>query len=153
MRMNYFHFLGLNQTFELDPAALESAYFAAQRSYHPDRFVNKPSEERIEAAQRSADANEAYHALKHPLTRAKHMLALSGTIVLDEANTAKPDQALLIEIMELQEAIAEGQKPDIPSLISTCEKNLSHAFQNNDLDAAKNSTIRLSYLYKLLSHS
>src|SRR5690242_1322327 len=129
--MNYFVLLSLPQSFDLDLAALEAAYFAAQRQYHPDRFVSKSPEERAKAASLSADVNEAYKTLKHPLSRAKHLLALSGITVLDEANSAKPDQALLAEIMELQEAIADGQKPNIRALIAECEKNLSSAFKNN----------------------
>ncbi len=72
--------------------------------------------------------------------------------MLDEANSAKPNQALLIEIMELQEAISEGQNPDIKALIITCENALTAAFANNNFEAAKTSTIRLSYLYKLGQH-
>ncbi|MDX2073161.1 MAG: Fe-S protein assembly co-chaperone HscB [Alphaproteobacteria bacterium] len=147
--MNYFELLNLPTTFTLDLTALEAAYFSAQRRYHPDRFVGKPAEEKLKAAQISANLNDAYHTLKHPLSRARHLLALSGITVLDEANSAKPDKALLMEIMELQEAIAEGGKPNIAALINACEKDLSEAFRNNDLDEAKASTIRLSYLYKL----
>lgn len=146
---NYFELLSLSQSFDIDLTALESAYFTAQRQYHPDRFVGKSAEERAKAAAQSANLNEAYNTLKHPLKRAKHLLALQGITVLDEANSTKPNQQLLLEIMELQEVIADGQKPDITGLIRTCEKDLSDAFQNNDLEAAKNSTIRLSYLYKL----
>ena len=146
---DYFTLLSLPQTFDLNPAALEAAYFAAQRQYHPDRFAGKSAEEKLKAAQKSSDVNEAYNTLKHPLKRAKHLLSIHGITVLDEANSAKPDQSLLIEIMELQEAIAEGNKPDITALITACEKDLSAAFKNNIFEAAKISTIRLSYLYKM----
>ncbi len=147
--MNYFTLLSLPQNFNLDPAALEAAYFSAQRRYHPDRLAGKSTEEKLAAAQTSADVNEAYNTLKHPLSRAKHLLALQGITVLDDANSAKPDTALLAEIMELQEAIADKQNPDIAALIDACERALSEAFAKNDYDQAKSSTIRLSYLYKL----
>jgi len=147
--INYFELLQIPQSFNIDLSALESAYFSAQRQYHPDRFVAKPAEERARAAGISANINDAYNALKHPLKRATHLLALQGITVLDEANSAKPDKALLIEIMKLQEAIAEGQAPDIAGLRAAAEKDLSGAFGNNNIEAAKNSTIRLSYLYKL----
>jgi molecular chaperone HscB len=98
--------------------------------------------------------NEAYNALKHPLTRAKHLLALSGVTVLDEANSAKPDTTLLMEIMELQERLENGRTPQLQAEIATrakaCEGVLADAFKNNALEAAKTSTIRLSYYYKLL---
>ncbi len=147
--MNYFTLLSLPPTFSLDLSALEAAYFTAQRQYHPDRFAGKSAEEKLRAAQISSDVNEAYNTLKHPLSRAKHLLSIEGITVLDEANSAKPNQALLMEIMELQEAIAEGQKPDIKALIVACENSLAAAFENKHFEAAKTSTIRLSYLYKM----
>lgn len=147
--INYFDLLGLPVSFDTDLTQLESAYFGAQRQYHPDRFVTKSSEERAKAAGLSANVNDAYHTLKTPLKRAQHLLALSGVTILDEANSTKPDKALLMEVMELQEAIAEGNKPDISALIAETLKNLSQSFKNNDLEAAKTSTIRLSYLTKM----
>lgn len=151
--MNYFAILSLEPSFDLAPAALESAYFAAQRQYHPDRSAGKSAEEKLRAAQKSSDVNEAYNTLKQPLTRAQHLLALAGVTVLDEANSTKPDKALLMEIMELQEAIAEGKNPDIHVLIVKCEQDLSEAFAQHDLERAKISTLRLSYLQKLAAHS
>ena len=61
--MNYFVLLGLNHQFNIDLKALESAYFAAQRQYHPDRFIGKPAIERAQALQHSADINQAYERM------------------------------------------------------------------------------------------
>lgn len=148
--MNYFDLLGIPVSFDVDLQQLESAYFAAQRQYHPDRFVTKTAEERARAAATSANINDAYHTLKHPLKRATHLLALEGVTILDEANTTKPDKALLMEIMELQEAIAEGEKPDISALIAETVGTLEEAFRKRDFGTAKTSTIRLSYLTKMV---
>lgn len=144
---DYFTLLTLPQNFSLDLTSLESAYFNAQRQYHPDRFVTKSASEKLAAAQKSADINEAYNTLKHPLKRAQHLLSLHGINALEGA-----DKATLMEMMELQEAIAGGETPDIAALIGSCEKNLANAFEKNDLIGAKTLTIRLSYLYKMLSH-
>ncbi len=143
--MNYFSLFNLPSDFTLDSAALEAAYFAAQRQYHPDRFVNKSSSEKRSAEQKSADINEAYNALKNPLKRAQHLLALAGINTPEGA-----DNALLMEMMELREAIAEGKNPDIISLQKSCENNLAEAFEKNNLVLAKSLTERLSYLYKMI---
>jgi molecular chaperone HscB len=148
--MNYFALLNTTQSFNIDLAALEAAYFSAQRQYHPDRFINKSFEEKLAAAHKSADINQAYETLKHPLKRAVHLLALCGITVLDDANSAKPDIATLTEIMELQEMISEGKNPDILGLIKRCESALEYAFKKNDIEDAKHLAIRLSYLYKLV---
>ncbi len=141
---DHFRLLRLEQDFSLDPTTLESAYFAAQRQYHPDRFVNKSAEEKLAAAQKSADINEAYNTLKHPLSRAQHLLALSGINALEGA-----DNATLMEMMELREQMEAGEMPDITALIAACEENLAKAFEKNDLSLAKSLTMRLSYLYKM----
>lgn len=145
--LNYFDLIKIPVAYQIDANSLEAAYFAAQRQYHPDRFVNKSASEKLAAAQKSADINEAYHTLKHPLKRAQHLLSLHGINALEGA-----DNTTLIEMMELQEAIAEGKNPDISALINACDNSLAEAFAKNDLVTAKNSTIRLSYLYKMLSH-
>ena len=42
-------------------------YFAGQRQWHPDRFVNRPAEERARASTEAASLNDAYRTLKDPL--------------------------------------------------------------------------------------
>ena len=44
--MDHFARLGLPAALEFDSGALDRAYFAAQRQWHPDRFVGRPAEER-----------------------------------------------------------------------------------------------------------
>jgi DnaJ-domain-containing protein 1 len=106
--------------------------------------VGKPAEETLRAARLSADINEAYNAMKQPLARARALLALHGIDAM-----AGADATTLMEMIELQEAIADGTRPDIAALIHTCDQTISTAFRNHDFEAAKHSTIRLSYLYKM----
>ena len=48
--MDHFARLGLPAALDLEPAALDRAYFTAQRQWHPDRFVGRPPEERAKAS-------------------------------------------------------------------------------------------------------
>lgn len=147
---NYFQLLSIPQSFTVDFPALESAYFSAQRAVHPDKAG-------LEGVQKSVAVNEAYQTLKDPLKRAKHLLALQGITVLDEANSAKPDMATLNEIMELQEAKADADtseksdafKVKLQELTDNCLAGLERAFEKSEFEAAKTLAIRLSYLYKL----
>lgn len=147
---NYFSLLNLPPSFAIDLNALEAAYIAAQRQAHPDKTG-------LQGAQLSIQINDAYRTLKDPLKRATYLLELKDVTVLDEANTTKPDMVILNEIMELQEARMEADTPEKMAdfqvkqqgLIEECLQHLTEAFTQNDLDAAKTSTIRLSYLYKL----
>ena len=102
---NLFEILGLAPAFRLEEKALERAYFTQQRLWHPDRFVGKPEAARIEAVTRSQQLNDAYETLKHPLRRAEHLLELQGIFVLTEDAKASP--AILMEMMELREAVAD----------------------------------------------
>ncbi len=142
--MNHFTLLQLPASYTLSEQTLEAAYFAAQRHYHPDRFVNKSPEERLAAAQKSADINTAYNTLKHPLSRAKHLLTLAGVGVAHDHSTE--DTAMLADIMDLQEQIAEGKAPNIAALRAQTEAILADAFAHGDLATARMLTSRLGYL-------
>lgn len=154
---NYFTLLGIAESFDLDIKGLEKAYFDIQRAAHPDRQIGKSEAERIIAIERSMDANEAYEALKNPLTRAEHLLALKAVHVNSEADTVKPSQALLVEMMELREQIADSREDgrkllqlvsDIRKAADDSTDAIAEALAANDLDHAAQCTIRLHYLGK-----
>ena len=157
---DYFSLLGVPPVFTLEQKALEQAYFAAQRATHPDRFIGKAEAERVAAILRSQAVNEAYEALKNPLTRAEHLLALRGHAPLAEGAQASP--ALLMEMMELREALAEaaGDGPALASVVATIKRlhgetlaALADAFaQSNDATAIAN-TQRLHYLGKAMEEA
>jgi molecular chaperone HscB len=43
--MNPFAVLGLDARFDLDPQAIERAYFEKSKELHPDRFATAPAAE------------------------------------------------------------------------------------------------------------
>jgi len=149
----FFSMLGLAPTFDIDPADLERRYFALQRQFHPDRFIGKPDALRQQAIRQSMLANEAYETLKSPLRRARYLLAIAAM----PPDGVTPSQALLTEIMELREALAEAASPEelngfIAGNIQEVQKTLGlllQAFDTKDLAAAAELTMRLSYLTKL----
>jgi molecular chaperone HscB len=153
---NLFDILSLPAAFALNLKTLEQAYFAAQRQWHPDRFVGKPVEARAQAAQRSVLINDAYETLKNPLERAKHLLELRGVFIDDETN---PPPALLMEIMELRERIhdagGDGRAllalvDEIKQLAGDCTRDLGAAFDAADMAAAQAQTLRMGYLGKAM---
>jgi molecular chaperone HscB len=155
--LNHFTALNLPQGFDIDLAALERAYLAAQREYHPDRLAGKGAGERAAAIQQSMAANEAYATLKDPLRRARHLLALHGVEVGGERDTVKPEPALLMEIMELREAVAEADSAAaLAALRAKTEQEktqalaaLSAAFAACGWQEAAQLAIRLGYLMKV----
>ena len=149
--MNYFDLFGLGARFDLDLASVEKRYFELQREWHPDQLA---AEQRQAAIQKSADVNQGYHALKSPLKRAQHLLALQGIRVNTESDTIKPDAALLAEIMELRESLAEGASEAFIADIEAREEEtltrLQAAFGSENYPQAAALTLRLNYLSKLL---
>ncbi len=153
---DYFALLGLPNTFDIDLAALETAYFAAQRQYHPDRFVGKPPAERQKALQTSVDINNAYYTLKEPHSRAVYMLKMQGIDIADSRNAQKPSQELLMEIMDWREQVGDATTPDallaldtaLSGLQSAAPQHISQSLRSSDWDGAAQQTMRLGYLQK-----
>jgi len=94
---NHFALFGLPQRFRVDAQALDRAYRQLQGEVHPDRFANSDDAQKRLASQSSARVNEAYSALKDPVTRAQYLLSLRGIDVRGEASPQ-----LSVEFLEHQ---------------------------------------------------
>ena len=153
---DYFALLGLARAVALDAKALEAAYFAQQRLYHPDRFVKKTPAERQEALLRSVDINNAYETLKNPLLRAQYLLHLQGIEVGTDNDTVKPSAPLLMETMKWREAIDEAQgAAQLESLEARLAEQkhktmteIETAYNMSDWQAMAAQTLRLGYIVK-----
>lgn len=104
--MNYFSLFNLPETLTLDPQALASAYQALQKLTHPDKFATASAQDQRIAMQKNAQVNDGYSVLKHPLSRAQHLLALRGTVIDQEQQTLQ-DPMFLMQQMEWRETLEE----------------------------------------------
>jgi molecular chaperone HscB len=153
--MDHFLRLGLPAMLELDAAALDKAYFARQRQWHPDRFVGKPAEERAKASAEAAALNEAYQTLKDPLGRAIYMAELKGIALPGDGKTID-DPDLLMEVMDAREELQEASSVgEVDALAKFAREDLEQAlaglprlFQANDKAAIRKVLLRLRYLDK-----
>src|SRR6478735_8340029 len=116
--MDHFARLGLPAALDLDAGALDKAYFARQRQWHPDRFVGKPAEQRAKASVEAAGLNDAYRTLKDPLSRAVYLAGLNGVELPGDGKTID-DPDLLMEAMETREALHEATTPDAVDALAT----------------------------------
>ncbi len=154
---DHFSRLGLRVTFELADRDLDLAYFALQRHLHPDRFANKSAREKSLSQQQATAINDAYETLKEPLRRADYLVHLKGMGVFPEGCNLVNDQMLLMESMELREALAEAESPGQVDAITAranedikvCIEQLSALFADDDIEGACRLTTRLKYLKKL----
>src|SRR5688572_29875848 len=106
--MDPFDTLGLPPTLDLDVQMLEQRYRDLQRALHPDKFAQAASSEKRASLLKAVGVNEAYRALKDELKRAEVLYARYGG-VLDEKQQGKGDPELLMEVMELREALSDAR--------------------------------------------
>src|SRR5438046_8616665 len=118
---NYFELFGLPQRFGCDPVSLEDAYRRLQTEVHPDRFASGSDQEKRLALQSSARVNEAYRALKDPVSRAQYLLSLNGIDALSETDTQLPLEFLERQLERRETAAEAAARNDSDALASTLE--------------------------------
>ena len=105
---DHFALLGLPRTFCIDVNLLDERYRAVQAQVHPDRFADADETQRRRSLQWATKVNEAYVALRKPLSRALYLLKLVGFGIDLADNHAMPAE-FLMEQMEWREAVAEAR--------------------------------------------
>lgn len=103
---DYFEFMGFPRQITLNDEQLQQKYFDLSREYHPDFHTQSDETGRQESLDRSSLLNQAYRTLKDPFDRARYLLTLEWPDLPDDARKQIPP-ALLMEVMEMQEKIAE----------------------------------------------
>ncbi len=146
----------------MDIDRLNEQYRELQRTFHPDKFANASALERRLSIQRAARINQAFHTLKQPVERARYLLELHG--IDSEGQTAKVDQAFLLEQMELREALADirDQSDPVAALTELTDdirhrteiviQQLTEQFQDaseQSLAAARENVDKLMFLNKI----
>ena len=75
---DYFAFLGLPRQLVLDAQDLDRRFRDLSRKFHPDFYYNATPAERLASLERSSYLNDAYRALKQPVSRIEHLLSIEG---------------------------------------------------------------------------
>jgi molecular chaperone HscB len=153
--MDHFARLGLPAALDLEPASLDRAYFALQRRWHPDRFANRPSDERARASAEAAALNDAYRTLKDPLSRAVYLAELKGVALPRDGKTID-DPDLLMEAMEAREALHEAETVEaVERLAADAREDMKRSLGGlgslllrDDKPAIRKTLLRLRYLDK-----
>jgi len=127
---DHFRVFGLPHRFDLDIADLERRYKEMTKILHPDRFARADDRARRASLERSVQLNLAWRTLSQPVARAEYLLSLEGIEVGESAGrgrsgevgnraTQPVDTALLIEVMDLREALAEARSRGDRAKIAT----------------------------------
>lgn len=108
---DYFSFFGLPRKLTIDSQELERRFRELSRKFHPDYYYNASPAERLASLERSSYLNDAYRALRNPVSRIEHLLAIEGMApAASEAAGgagAKVPPSLLEEVFELNEQLDE----------------------------------------------
>ncbi|MDB4967667.1 MAG: hscB [Myxococcales bacterium] len=141
MDRDHFEVLGLARAYHVDAADMEARYLALQKETHPDRFAKALPRERMDAVVRNTELNDAYKVLKHDIKRAEYLLKLEGIDLGEEkpqpttgaTKQLVVDAKLLMEVMELREALAEARsdkdEPKVEALTEDVQVRRARALQ------------------------
>ncbi|MEZ9233777.1 co-chaperone HscB [Vibrio amylolyticus] len=159
--MNHFELFGLPIQFPLDGSLLSSQFRELQKRFHPDNFATSSERDRLMSVQQAAQINDAYQALKNPISRAEYLLTISGYELESEQQTMQ-DPLFLMDQMELREELediesasdAEDKLFDFEQRISKLFKqelgNLEAALEKAEWSLAANLVRKLKFIDKLL---
>ncbi|XP_077456561.1 iron-sulfur cluster co-chaperone protein HscB [Stigmatopora argus] len=149
---SFFTIMDCECTFALDILKLQKRYLQLQRSLHPDNFSQKSAEEQEYSEHQSALVNKAYDTLSKPLSRGLYMLELEG-IGFDDGTDPAADADFLMEVMDINESIAEAQTPEEADKIGQETKGklrgltekIDGALRAGELRAAKALLAQMKY--------
>ncbi|CAM0882916.1 unnamed protein product [Alopecurus aequalis] len=157
--VDYFRIFGLDRGYSIKDISLEGMYKDWQKKLHPDLVHSKSEKERAFAAEQSALVIDAYRTLSKPLPRALYLLQLEG-IYVDEEKTIN-DPELLMEMMEIREAVSEASDPQtlekiqsqMKRKLETWSKSFQEAFNKRDFDRAVEATQRMRYYERAMEET
>lgn len=159
--MDYFTLFGLPAQYQLDTQALSLRFQDLQRQYHPDKFASGTQAEQLAAVQHSANINQAWQTLRHPLMRAEYLLSLHGFDLSSEQHTVR-DTAFLMEQLELREELdeieqtkdevrLEGFIKRVKTMFETRRRLMVEQLDSETWDRAADTVRKLRFLDKLQS--
>jgi molecular chaperone HscB len=159
--MDYFTLFGLSAGYHVDTQALAARFQDLQRQNHPDRFASASDAEQLAAVQRSANINQAWQTLRHPLTRAEYLLSLHGFDLSSEQHTVR-DTAFLMEQLELREELDEIEQAKDTARLEALQKRVKAMYTQRQQqmvaeldgetwDAVADTVRKLRFLDKLQS--
>jgi molecular chaperone HscB len=144
---DYFTFFGLPRKLRVDPAELEKHFHQLSWKLHPDNFARASENERELSLARSSELNDAYRALREPLSRVEYLLANAGMRKEGQHKQQAPPE-LLEEVFDLNESLDElrdarasggdaAGTAEIRKKLEAAEKNFAEKLDETDaqLDA------------------
>jgi molecular chaperone HscB len=130
MAMTYFDLFGIPVQLSVDAKALSRKFFELSRQYHPDYYAGAEPAVQAEVLEKSALLNKAWKTFQHPDTTIKYVLQQKGLLEEEEKYELAPE--FLMEVMDINEAIMDGEKKseELLSKIDKLEKEIYEPVKN-----------------------
>ena len=135
---DYFEFFELPRQLDLDQRDLEKRFYSLSRQLHPDLFSRKSAREQDYSLEATAVLNDAYRALKDPVTRALYVLKQEGFDTGEQTTKDVPPE-LLEEVFELNMALEELRMGDDDALPQLEAARLRFETMRDETDAEMRS--------------
>lgn len=121
--MNYFELFDLPVSFLPPRDAVRKKYFELSKQNHPDHFAQAGEKAQADALEASAQINKAYKTFSNKQSTIKYVLELKGLLEEEEKYKLSPD--FLMEMMEINEAVAELGFDEDPNRKTTIHQQLT----------------------------
>jgi len=126
--MNYFELYEMPVTMKPDIQQVKQKFYELSRRYHPDFYTNASDEEQAETLEKSSLVNKAFKAFQNGDETIKYVLQLNG--LLEEEEKYKLPPAFLMEMLELNEQIADAKMEDDTAALQQIQSTI-HDIQSN----------------------
>ena len=121
--MNYFELFGLPEAPSVERSLLAKKYFELQKENHPDFFTQGTEAEQERALEQSAAINKAFNIFQDEEKTIEYFLQTAGLLETDEKYNLPP--GFLMEMMEINEALTEGDEENAVKRVKDYESTLS----------------------------
>lgn len=157
--IDYFSYLELPKDINVNLAKLEEQYTALMLKYHPDKFVSKTEEQKVNSLNHSGYLNQAYDALKNETSRFAYMYKIINNESIIEENTVNNSE-LFMEFFKYYEELENIEHTDDLKIfvgkLSSLKQDILR--DNQDLDFTNKEVaykiyIKLKYIDKILEKS
>ncbi|KAF0852602.1 mitochondrial iron-sulfur cluster biosynthesis Jac1 (co-chaperone HscB) [Andalucia godoyi] len=171
--IDYFSLFSIPQTLKINVPELDKTFKRMQRLLHPDKHTaaaagggsrgggghssaeTKTSQTNLENAnQASSFVNEAYGALRDPVSRMHYLLMINGSAVSEETMGRSLDQDFLMEMMDCMEnaAVSRVGSAEFHELQNSVEfqieelyVNCAEAVEVRDWPKAQSLAMKINY--------
>jgi len=109
---DYYRFFGIEKKLSLDPAELQSRFYALSRQLHPDLYTRANPAEQRHSLEAASILNDGYRVLRDPVLRAEYILKENQFEEGEERSRDVPPE-LLEEVFELNMQLDELRSGDM----------------------------------------